>query len=136
VGRKRREFTRAEIDDLVALFDEGHTTERIGELRGLSGSMVRRVLHAEFGSDLRTARRTRQVRARRDLVRASQRPADVIAQQLGEQPTTKEYREGFEAGVRQALTWAGLHGLEAVRKHCNEVLLVWRDTGRCGPPGL
>jgi len=135
VGRKPREFSRAEIDDLVGLFDEGYATERIGQLRGLSGTMVRRVLKAELG-DLRTAKAIRKARETRGPARMSQRRADAITEQLGQQRTSKEYREGFEAGVRQALTWTELHGVGAVRTHCNEALLPWRNSGEGAPPAL
>lgn len=135
MGRKKREFSPAEVQDLVELFNEGIPTERIGELRGLSPAMVRRVLKAELG-DLRTAKAMIKARRGRAGPSLRRRQAESSRRELGQLVTSKEYREGFEAGVRQAVTWAELHGLEAVRGHCNEVLLPWRDSGMGAPPPL
>ena len=129
--RKLRVFTREQTAAMVALFDEGLAIALIGERYGSSFYVARRVLKAELG-DLRTARAMSKARG----AFTRHRPAEAIASQLGQKATSGEYREGFEAGYRMALTHVNLYGLEQARVHCNTNLLPWRDEGLYEPPAL
>ena len=131
MGRTPRQFTEIEIKEMTRLFNAGENTDRIGEVFGCSGTMVRRVLKVEIG-DLRTARAMAKARAF-----TRQRPAEGIARQLGKQVTSEEYREGFAAGYRLALGHVKIHGREAAHKHWRLRLLSWvRDGADDVPPEL
>lgn len=112
MGRKARVFTAVELAEMVRLFNAGESTKRIGRLYGCSGQLIGKALKPRLG-DLRSARAIlsmRQSRARRRV-------------------PDEEYRQGFEAGYRMALTHVNLHGLEEARNHSNTSLLPWRDEG-------
>ena len=113
MGRAARAFTAEQLKEMHRLFDMGESTEYIGKLYDASAQVIGRALRPRLG-DLRQARA--RVTMKLNAGRASTIQMD--------------YREGFEAGVRQALTWVHLHGLEAVRAFDNEVLLSWREHGR------
>lgn len=109
MGRKPREFTPKQISDMIALFNGGETTDGIGVVYGCSGGVIARILKIHLG-DLRTARAMAKARG------------SMAAEDL-------EYRDGFTAGYRAALTHANLHGAEQAREHWNRYLLPWRETG-------
>ena len=106
--------------EMFRLFADGDSTERIGKTCGYDPRVVQRTLRAELGPLI----------AARQLLRAQKQ----TAAHLGFTETSLEYREGFEAGYRMALTHVNLHGLEATRVHWNDRLLPWRDYGRYDPP--
>jgi len=97
---------------MVRLYKAGHNTDSVGELHDCSGNTAARVLSGQLG-DLRTAR-------------AMFKAGNSMA---GERLKHLDYREGFVAGCQMVLTWVALHGIEATRKHCYEILLPWRESG-------
>jgi len=99
---------------MIRLFEAGESTDRIGQRQHppCSGQLIGRILKVRLG-DLRSARALMKVRG------------SIAAARLAHQ----DYREGFEAGYRLALTHVNLHGLEAAHEHCNRRLLRWRDGG-------
>lgn len=114
MSRAARYFTPAEVKEMVELLAQGESTERIGQRQTppASGRVIGRVLSARLG-DLRAFKA--RARVKRSLERGRLRHLD--------------YREGFEAGYRMALTHVNLHGLEEAREYCNGSLLPWRETG-------
>lgn len=114
MGRPRVEFTSEQEREIHRLFNGGMSTKDIGKLFKCGRLPIQRLLGAYYNEDLRTVR-SRKLRAR-----------DID----GGGWIYTEYPEGFEAGVRQALTWVHLHGLAAVRTYCNDTLLPWREHGR------
>lgn len=109
MGRTPREFTFTQVNGMERLFNEGATTQLVGEVYGCSAATVQRVLRKRLG-DLRSARVMAKVR--RSM--AAGRLKDL------------DYREGFEAGYRMALTHTKLHGLKQTQAYCDR-LLPWRD---------
>lgn len=120
VGRPRRELAPEMLQQMFRLFQEGLPVKGIAKACGCSDRLASRLLTANFG-DLRVARRL-------------QKAHKVRAAELGHVTTSFEYREGFEAGFRQALTLVNLHGLEGPRAYCNDTLLLWRHYGIYTPP--
>ena len=114
MGRKAREFTPVQVKEMVCLFNAGEPVERIGQQQRppCSGQLIGRVLTPILG-DLRTARA---------MAKAHN---SIAVEGLKHQ----DYREGFEAGYRLAITHGNLHGLESTREYCNYRLLPWRDEG-------
>ena len=121
-GRPSIVVAPEEAREMFRLFDAGESTEHIGKVTGYDPRVVQRTLRAQLGP---------LIPARKLLRAAKERAA-----QLGYVETSWEYRDGFEAGVRMALTWVTLHGLDATRTHCNDRLLPWRDHGRYAPPAF
>jgi len=111
------EFTAGQIKEMVALFNQGASTQRIGELQGHSATAVQRALRERLGN-LRAARMRAHIS--RSMTALSQK-------HLGG-------RERFEAGYRMALTHVHLHGLQRTRDYCDHALLPWREAGLEYPP--
>ena len=123
MGRPRIVVPADQARKLFRLFGAGESTRHIAELCELPIGLVQRTLQAEFGP---------LTAARKSL--AMHRVA--IAAQLGQSETSMDYREGFEAGCRMALTWVKVHGVEPTRTYWNETLVPWRDSGLYGPPAF
>lgn len=101
-----RLFTQDQLNEMHRLSDFGLSHKSIGKRYKCSEATIRNRLSSDSIQVARGRKRTL---------------------------THQDYREGFEAGLRQALTLVNLYGLEAVRAYCNNVVLPWRD---CGQPDL
>ena len=119
MARKARVFEPAQIKEMVRLFNQGESTEHIGQRQrpSCSGQLIGRILSARLGN-LRIAKAMIKTRGliRREGLRH------------------EEYREGFHAGYLMGLTHVNLHGLERTRHYCSRTLLPWREAGLENPP--
>ena len=125
MGRKARDWTSAEVKRMIALFETGESLERIGRRQTppASAQLIGRLLQPHLGN-LRHARARVTIRLRLERLKQSK------GFQAGYREGSKKgYPEGFEAGVRMALSWVKLHGMEQTREHCDRRLLPWRDGG-------
>ena len=64
-----------------------------------------------------------------DTIRAAVEGTDKPARRTKRADRDTQYREGFEAGYRMALSHANIHGIEQAREYCNYSLLPWRKSG-------